>query len=133
MATGMIRYHLFEVEVEFHRFAANCGLLLLLQILLRALKITGHALEICPTTSKPSYCCSNEMYFGGKPDYIVFSTSKGMIQAKVHVEDKVKVLHVPSRFQYADIFTKGLPSALFEEFRSSLSVQPPPALTAGAY
>nr|GEY16170.1 ribonuclease H-like domain-containing protein [Tanacetum cinerariifolium] len=34
----------------------------------------------------------------------------------------VRVLHVPSRFQYADIFTKGLPSALFEDFRSSLSV-----------
>ncbi|GKC69511.1 ribonuclease H-like domain-containing protein, partial [Tanacetum coccineum] len=43
----------------------------------------------------------------------------------------VRVLHVPSRFQYADIFTKGLPSALFEEFRTSLSVQCPPALTAG--
>ncbi|GJR46878.1 ribonuclease H-like domain-containing protein [Tanacetum coccineum] len=26
---------------------------------------------------------------------------------------QVRVLHVPSRFQYADIFTKGLPSALF--------------------
>ncbi|GJR33322.1 ribonuclease H-like domain-containing protein [Tanacetum coccineum] len=46
---------------------------------------------------------------------------------------QVRVLHVPSRFQYADIFTKGLPSALFEDFRSSLSVRPPPALTAGAY
>ncbi|GJW29641.1 ribonuclease H-like domain-containing protein [Tanacetum coccineum] len=46
---------------------------------------------------------------------------------------QVRVLHVPSRFQYADIFTNGLPSALFEEFRSSLSVRPPPALTAGAY
>ncbi|GJX85416.1 ribonuclease H-like domain-containing protein [Tanacetum coccineum] len=34
---------------------------------------------------------------------------------------------------YADIFTKGLPSALFEDFRSSLSVRPPPAPTAGAY
>ncbi|GKD85202.1 ribonuclease H-like domain-containing protein [Tanacetum coccineum] len=29
---------------------------------------------------------------------------------------QVRVLHVSSRFQYADIFTKGLPSALFEEF-----------------
>ncbi|GKD37064.1 ribonuclease H-like domain-containing protein [Tanacetum coccineum] len=45
----------------------------------------------------------------------------------------VRVLHVPSRYQYADIFTKGLPSALFEDFRSSLIVGPPPALTAGAY
>ncbi|GJV04777.1 ribonuclease H-like domain-containing protein [Tanacetum coccineum] len=32
----------------------------------------------------------------------------------------VRVLHVPSRYQYVDIFTKGLPSALFEELRSSL-------------
>ncbi|GKA86585.1 ribonuclease H-like domain-containing protein [Tanacetum coccineum] len=45
----------------------------------------------------------------------------------------VRVLHVSSRFQYADIFTKGLPSALFEEFQSILSVRPPPALTAVAY
>ncbi|GKD24601.1 ribonuclease H-like domain-containing protein [Tanacetum coccineum] len=45
----------------------------------------------------------------------------------------VRVLHVPSRFQYADIFTKGLPSALFEDFRSRLSVRSPPALTAEAY
>nr|GEU78904.1 ribonuclease H-like domain-containing protein [Tanacetum cinerariifolium] len=45
----------------------------------------------------------------------------------------VRVLHVPSRFQYADIFTKGLPSALFKDFRSSLSVRPPPSPTAGAY
>ncbi|GJR26918.1 ribonuclease H-like domain-containing protein [Tanacetum coccineum] len=37
---------------------------------------------------------------------------------------QVCVLHVPSRYQYADIFTKGLPSALFEEFRTSLSVRP---------
>ncbi|GKA59246.1 ribonuclease H-like domain-containing protein [Tanacetum coccineum] len=43
----------------------------------------------------------------------------------------VRILHVPSRFQYADIFTKGLPSSLFEDFRSSLSVHPPPAQTAG--
>nr|GEV85969.1 ribonuclease H-like domain-containing protein [Tanacetum cinerariifolium] len=34
---------------------------------------------------------------------------------------KVHVLHVPSRFLYADIFTKGLPSALFLEFHSSLN------------
>nr|GEX90131.1 hybrid signal transduction histidine kinase M [Tanacetum cinerariifolium] len=52
--------------------------------------------------------------------------------------DKVKVghlrvFHVPSRFQYADIFTKGLPSTLFEDFRHSLTVRPPPAQTAGAY
>ncbi|GJX92302.1 ribonuclease H-like domain-containing protein [Tanacetum coccineum] len=47
--------------------------------------------------------------------------------------DNVRVLHVPSRYQYADIFTKGLPSALFEEFRTSLSVRPSPAQTAREY
>ncbi|GJR11863.1 ribonuclease H-like domain-containing protein [Tanacetum coccineum] len=58
------------------------------------------------------------------------------IEIDIHfVRDMVKarVLHVPSRFQYADIFIKGLPSTLFEDFRSSLSVRPPPAPTAGAY
>ncbi|GJS77097.1 ribonuclease H-like domain-containing protein [Tanacetum coccineum] len=40
----------------------------------------------------------------------------------------VRVLHVPSEFQYVDIFTKGLPSALFLEFCSSLNVQRPPVL-----
>ncbi|GJT21183.1 ribonuclease H-like domain-containing protein [Tanacetum coccineum] len=44
---------------------------------------------------------------------------------------QVRVLHVPSRYQFADIFTKGLLSSLFEEFRSSLSVRSPSAPTAG--
>ncbi|GJS23641.1 ribonuclease H-like domain-containing protein [Tanacetum coccineum] len=43
----------------------------------------------------------------------------------------VRVLHVPPRYHYADIFTKGLLSGLFEAFRSSLSVRSSPALTAG--
>ena len=61
------------------------------------------------------------------------------IEIDIHfVRDKVvvghvRVLHVPSRFQYADIFTKGLPYQLFANFRSSLSVRPSPAPTAGAY
>nr|GEV62441.1 G-type lectin S-receptor-like serine/threonine-protein kinase At4g27290 [Tanacetum cinerariifolium] len=43
---------------------------------------------------------------------------------------QVRVLHIPSWFQYADIFTKGLPSALFLEFRFSINVRRPPVLTA---
>ncbi|GKB32433.1 ribonuclease H-like domain-containing protein [Tanacetum coccineum] len=46
---------------------------------------------------------------------------------------EVGILHVPSRYQYANIFTKGLPLTLFEDFRSSLSIHPPSAQTAGAY
>ncbi|KAJ9545500.1 hypothetical protein OSB04_025207 [Centaurea solstitialis] len=43
----------------------------------------------------------------------------------------VRVLHVPSSHQFADIFTKGLPTQLFLDFRSSLSIRSPPATTAG--
>nr|GEX20489.1 ribonuclease H-like domain-containing protein [Tanacetum cinerariifolium] len=35
---------------------------------------------------------------------------------------QVRVLHIPSRFQYANIFMKSLPTALFLEFRSNLNV-----------
>ncbi|GKA51091.1 ribonuclease H-like domain-containing protein [Tanacetum coccineum] len=61
------------------------------------------------------------------------------IEIDIHfVRDKVaaghvQVLHVPSRFQYAYIFTKGLSYPLFADFRSSLSVRKSPASTAGAY
>ncbi|GKB07862.1 ribonuclease H-like domain-containing protein [Tanacetum coccineum] len=61
------------------------------------------------------------------------------IEIDIHfVRDKVaaghvRLLHVPYQFQYADIFTKGLPYPLFADFRSSLSVRKTPAPTAGAY
>ena len=53
------------------------------------------------------------------------------IEIDIHfVRDKVslgevRVLHVPTSSQYADIFTKGLPTTLFAEFRSSLNSQRP--------
>lgn len=43
------------------------------------------------------------------------------VREKVHM-GTVRVLHIPSSLQYADIFTKGLPSTLFKKFRSSLGV-----------
>ncbi|XP_071718663.1 uncharacterized mitochondrial protein AtMg00810-like [Rutidosis leptorrhynchoides] len=46
---------------------------------------------------------------------------------------QVRVLHIPTRYQLADIFTKGLPRVMFEDFRHSLSVRLPPASTAGEY
>ncbi|XP_071719499.1 uncharacterized mitochondrial protein AtMg00810-like [Rutidosis leptorrhynchoides] len=46
----------------------------------------------------------------------------------------IRVLHVPTTSQYADIFTKGLPTQLFADFKFSLNVGSlPPVLTAGAY
>ncbi|MFS8018448.1 putative RNA-directed DNA polymerase [Helianthus anomalus] len=52
------------------------------------------------------------------------------VRDKVRVGD-IRVLHVPSAFQYADIFTKGLSWQLFQFFLSNLSICPPPAQTAG--
>ena len=39
----------------------------------------------------------------------------------------MRVLHVPTSLQYADIFTKGLPTAVFLNFRSSLNVRSSPS------
>nr|GEV23834.1 hybrid signal transduction histidine kinase M [Tanacetum cinerariifolium] len=61
------------------------------------------------------------------------SSSSPTVLMATKTDTKVRVLHVPSRYQYADIFTKGLPSALFEDFRSSLSVRLPPAPTEEEY
>ncbi|KAI3723537.1 hypothetical protein L2E82_35180 [Cichorium intybus] len=54
------------------------------------------------------------------------------VREKVRV-GHIRVLHVPAAYQYADIFTKGLPRPLFESFRTSLSVCMAPAPTAGDY
>jgi hypothetical protein len=43
------------------------------------------------------------------------------VREKVAV-GKLRVTHVPSARQLADVFTKGLPSALFFDFRDSLSI-----------
>jgi hypothetical protein len=43
----------------------------------------------------------------------------------------VRVLHVPTTSQFADIFTKGLPTSIFKEFRSSLNVWSPDDSTVG--
>ena len=44
---------------------------------------------------------------------------------------EVRVLHVPTSSQYADIFTKGLPTSVFTEFRSSLNVRSAPSSDCG--
>jgi hypothetical protein len=45
---------------------------------------------------------------------------------------QVHVLHVPSRYQIADIFTKGLPQQLFDDFKNSLNIRQPPISTTEA-
>ena len=43
----------------------------------------------------------------------------------------IRVLHVPTTSQYADVFIKGLPTSMFQEFRSSVNVRRAPNKTAG--
>ena len=43
------------------------------------------------------------------------------VRERVAIGD-VRVLHVPTTSQFANIFTKGLPSSVFSEFRSSLNI-----------
>lgn len=38
---------------------------------------------------------------------------------------QVRVLHVPSRYQIANVFTKGLLLQLFPDFRDSLNIRQP--------
>nr|GEU71676.1 ribonuclease H-like domain-containing protein [Tanacetum cinerariifolium] len=96
-----------------------------------------HELHSPLSTSTLVYCDNvSAVYLSANP---VQHQRTKHIEIDIHfVRDMVqtghiRVLHVPSRYQYADIFTKGLPTALFEDFRSSLSVRLPPAQTAGAY
>ncbi|XP_021986899.1 uncharacterized mitochondrial protein AtMg00810-like [Helianthus annuus] len=52
------------------------------------------------------------------------------VREKVRV-GHIRVLHVPSSLQYADIFTKGISKQLFKSFRTSLNVCPTPVQTTG--
>nr|GEZ60849.1 ribonuclease H-like domain-containing protein [Tanacetum cinerariifolium] len=91
---------------------------------------------VCPTTRRSNSRCgvfrgNNLLSWSSKRQETL---SRSSAEADYRdVANVVRILHVPSRFQYADIFTKGLPSALFDEFRDSLSVRCTPAPTAREY
>lgn len=81
-----------------------------------------------PQRSTIVYCDNvNTMYMANNP---VQHQRTKHIEIDLHfVRHKVslgeiKALHVPSSSQYADIFTKGLPSPLFRDFRNSLNIHP---------
>jgi len=92
----------------------------------------------CPISKATVVYCDNvsAIYHLGNP---VNHQRTKHIEMDIHfVREKVElgqvhVLHVSTRYQYADIFTKGLSKPLFDDFRSSLSICPPPASTEGVY
>ncbi|XP_071712390.1 uncharacterized mitochondrial protein AtMg00810-like [Rutidosis leptorrhynchoides] len=105
-----------SAEAEYHGVANAVAETCWLRNLLRELH--------CPLTSATLVYCDNWTKHIEIDIYFVRD-----LVAQGHV----RVLHVPSRYQFADIFTKGLPYALFDEFRSSLSVRRAAAPTAGGY
>ena len=81
------------------------------------------------STTTLVYCDNiSAVYLSGNPNH---HQRTKHIEMDIHfVWEKVQcgdvcVLHVPSRYQITDIFTKGLPQILFDDFRSSLSVRKP--------
>ncbi|XP_022019527.1 uncharacterized mitochondrial protein AtMg00810-like [Helianthus annuus] len=90
----------------------------------------------CPLSQATVVYCDNvsAIYLSGNP---VQHQRTKHIELDIHFvrehiqKGLVRILHIPSRFQIADIFTKGLPKILFDDFRSSLTVRLPPASTAG--
>lgn len=91
----------------------------------------------CPLTKATIVYCDNisAVYLSSNP---VHHQRTKHVEIDIHfVRERVslghvRVLHVPSHLQYADIFTKGLPTPLFTEFRSSLSVRQPPLSLRGS-
>ncbi|XP_071705244.1 uncharacterized mitochondrial protein AtMg00810-like [Rutidosis leptorrhynchoides] len=90
----------------------------------------------CPIPKATLVFCDNisAIYLAGNP---VQHQRTKHIELDIHfvrekvAKGQVRILHVPTRYQIADIFTKGLPRLLFEEFRSSLGIRSSPASTAG--
>jgi hypothetical protein len=91
----------------------------------------------CPIMKATLVYCDNvsAVYLSGNP--IQHQRTKH-IEMDIHfvrekvAKGQVRVLHVPSRYQIADIFTKGLPLQLFDDFRDSLNIRQPPISTMGA-
>jgi hypothetical protein len=85
-----------------------------------------HELQTPPSWCTLVYCDNiNAMYLSTNP--VQHQRTKHVkidlhfVREKVAI-DQVRVLHVPTTSQFADIFTKGLPSSMFNEFQSSLNI-----------
>ncbi|KAK4351557.1 hypothetical protein RND71_030870 [Anisodus tanguticus] len=88
----------------------------------------------CPIQKATLVFCDNvsAIYLSGNP---VQHQCTKHIEMDIHFVcekvDRGRICHVPSSYQIAYIFTNCLPYVLFEDFRDSLSVRRPPAMTAG--
>nr|GEU79366.1 ribonuclease H-like domain-containing protein [Tanacetum cinerariifolium] len=117
-----------SVEAEYRRVANNVAETCWLRNLLRELHtlLSFAMLVYCDNVSAVYLSCNPIRHQRTKHIEIDIHFVRDLVAT-----GQVWVLHVPSRYQFADIFTKGLPTALFEEFLFSLSVRCLSAQTAG--
>ncbi|GKC61109.1 ribonuclease H-like domain-containing protein, partial [Tanacetum coccineum] len=108
-----------SAEAKYHGVANAVAELSWLWNLLRELHSPLHSTTIVYRDSV------SEVYLSSNP---VQHQRAKHIEIDIHfVRDQVarghvRILHVLSRYQYANIFTKGLQSALFDEFQISLNI-----------
>ncbi|GJW95117.1 ribonuclease H-like domain-containing protein, partial [Tanacetum coccineum] len=104
-----------SAEVEYRGVANAVAETCWLRNLLRELytPLSSDTLVYCDNVSAVYLSCNPVQHQRTKHIEIDIHFIRDLVAA-----GHVRVLHVPSRYQFADIFTKGFPSALFEEFRS---------------
>lgn len=90
----------------------------------------------CPLHQATAVFCDNVSAIYMSSNLVQHQRTKHIEIDQHFVRDRVSmghvcVLHVPSSRQFADIFTKGLASPLFLDFRSNLNVRESPVETAG--
>ncbi|KAK4359715.1 hypothetical protein RND71_021944 [Anisodus tanguticus] len=119
-----------SAEVEYRGVANVVAEICWLRNLLLELQCPLHKASIVYCDNISAICMSHNPVQHQRTKHIEMDIH--FVREKVALGE-VKILHVPSSYQYADIFTKGLPRQLFTDFRSSLSVRPPPAPSEGEY
>jgi hypothetical protein len=109
-----------SAEVEYHAVANGVAEACWLRQLLQEL----HA----PLSKSTLVYCNNVSTVYLSTNHVQHQRTKHVeidlhfIRERVAIGD-VRVLHVPTTSQFTDIFTKGLPTSVFSEFRSSLNIR----------
>jgi hypothetical protein len=109
----------FSTEAEYHTIANGVAETTWLRQLL-------HELQSPPSRYTLVYCDNiSTVYLSTNP--VQHQRTKHMeidlhfVRERV-VIGQVRILHVPTTSQFTDIFTKGLPSSVFNKFQSSLNI-----------
>jgi histone deacetylase 1/2 len=113
-----------STEAEYKALANGIAEVIWLQYLLTDLQV--------PSVSAPTIWCNNlgATYLSANP---IFHAHTKHVEVDYHfirdwvTKKKIQIRFIPSRDQFADVFTKPLFAASFTVFRFKLRVDPPPS------